>query len=230
MHSATDRSETNGRRPMATEIRVPTLGESVTEATIGKWFKKVGDPIAAEEPIVELETDKVTIEVPAPTGGTLSEISAREGETVGLGALLGTIDGATAAKPEAVAQAAGKAGAATMKEAAEKTAKVAGEPAIREKKPEIPAAPAAAKMLAERNISADQVTGSGKRGQVLKGDVIELSAKAPAQPAAPIAARSPSPAADEGREERIRMTKLRQTIARRLKEAQNTAAMLTTFN
>src|SRR5262245_6022334 len=206
MHSATDRSEPTDKRPMATEIRVPTLGESVTEATIGKWFKKVGDPIAAEEPIVELETDKVTIEVPAPAGGTLSEISAREGETVGLGALLGTIDGAAAAKPDAVAQAGGNAGAATMKEAVEKTAKIAGEPAIREKKTEMPAAPAAAKMLAESNLSADQVTGSGKRGQVLKGDVIAEIGKGlstPAQPAAPIAARAPSPAGDEVREERI---------------------------
>src|SRR5262245_15398521 len=159
---------------MATEIRVPTLGESVTEATIGKWFKKVGDPIAADEPIVELETDKVTVEVPAPAGGTLSEITAGEGETVGLGALLGTIDGAAAAKPEAVAQAAGKPGAATMKDAAEKTRKIAGETAVQEKKKtEMPAAPAAAKMLAESNISAGQVAGSGKRGQVLKSDVIE---------------------------------------------------------
>ena len=223
---------------MATEIRVPTLGESVTEATIGKWFKKVGDPIAADEPVVELETDKVTVEVPAPAAGTLSEISANEGETVGLGALLGTIgDGAgdrPAAKPEAVAQAAGNAGAATMKDAAEKTARIAGEPPIQEKKSSMPPAPAAAKLLSEAGISADQITGSGKRGQVLKGDAIEIIAKgvpAPApQPATPVAARAPSPAADESREERVRMTKLRQTIARRLKDAQSTAAMLTTFN
>jgi 2-oxoglutarate dehydrogenase E2 component (dihydrolipoamide succinyltransferase) len=230
---------------MATEIRVPTLGESVTEATIGKWFKKVGDAIAADEPLVELETDKVTVEVPAPSAGTLSEISAKEGETVGLGALLGTIgQGAAAAKPvakearsEAVAQAAGSAGSETVKNAVDKTAKIAGEPPIEEKKPagrtEMPAAPAAAKMLEENNLSVDQVFGSGKRGQVLKGDVIDAVARgisAPVQPAAPAAARAHSPAADESREERVRMTKLRQTIARRLKEAQSTAAMLTTFN
>ncbi len=221
---------------MATEIRVPTLGELVTEATIGKWFKKVGDAIAADEPLVELETDKVTVEVPAPAAGTLSEISAKEGETVGLGALLGTIgDGAgkPAAKPEAVAQAAGSAGSATMKDAAEKTARIAGEPPIQEKKPAMQPAPAAAKMLAESDISAEQIAGSGKRGQVLKGDVIDAIARgvsAPAQPAAPIAVRAPSPATDEVREERVRMTRLRQTIARRLKEAQSTAAMLTTFN
>jgi 2-oxoglutarate dehydrogenase E2 component (dihydrolipoamide succinyltransferase) len=229
---------------MATEIRVPTLGESVTEATIGKWFKKAGDTIAVDEPLVELETDKVTIEVPSPSAGTLSEIAAAEGETVGVGAILGTIaagDGAAAkpaakveaAKPEAVAQAAGAAGASTVKEAAEKTARIAGEGPLEERK--MPPAPAAAKLLAESNISADQVSGSGKRGQVLKGDVLDAVAKgisaAPAPaPAAPVAARAPSSAGDEVREERVRMTKLRQTIARRLKEAQSTAAMLTTFN
>jgi 2-oxoglutarate dehydrogenase E2 component (dihydrolipoamide succinyltransferase) len=224
---------------MATEIRVPTLGESVTEATIGKWFKKVGDQIAADEPIVELETDKVTVEVPAPAGGTLSEIAANEGETVGLGALLGTIgDGAGAGgsektKPEAIAQAAGNAGARTMEDAAKKTAKIAGEPPIQQREVAMPPAPAAAKMLAENNLSAEQLAGSGKRAQVLKGDVIDAIAKgvsAPVQPSAPVQARAPSPAADESREERVRMTKLRQTIARRLKEAQATAAMLTTFN
>ncbi|MGB3386374.1 MAG: biotin/lipoyl-containing protein, partial [Pseudaminobacter sp.] len=136
---------------MATEIRVPTLGESVTEATIGKWFKKVGDAIAADEPLVELETDKVTIEVPAPAAGTLSEIAVQEGETVGVSALLGSIaDGAGAAasqpatKPEAVAQAAGAAGAASTKEAAEKTASIAGEGPVEERK--MPPAPAAAKL------------------------------------------------------------------------------------
>ena len=182
---------------MATEIRVPTLGESVTEATIGKWFKKVGDAIAADEPLVELETDKVTVEVPAPAAGTLSEIAVKEGDTVGLGALLGQIsaDGAAAAKPaakeepkkaeakpEAVAQAAGASGADTVKEAAKKTAAVAGDAGpVEERK--MPPAPAAAKLLAEANLSVDQVAGSGKRGQVLKGDVLDAIAKgAPSQP------------------------------------------------
>ena len=235
---------------MATEIRVPTLGESVTEATIGKWFKKVGDAIAADEPLVELETDKVTIEVPAPAAGTLSEIAAKDGELVGVGALLGQISangGAAkaaakdeprkeAAKPQAVAQAAGPAGAATVKEAEAKSAAIAGDTPITERK--MPPAPAAAKLLAESNIAVDQVAGSGKRGQVLKGDVLDAIARgAPSQPAetpkmaeAPKAARAPSTADDASREERVRMTKLRQTIARRLKEAQSTAAMLTTFN
>ncbi len=229
---------------MATEIRVPTLGESVTEATVGKWFKKAGDAIAADEPLLELETDKVTVEVPAPAAGVLSEITAQEGETVGLGALLGTIGEGSGAKPaakaetkpEAVAQAAGASGAATSKEAAEKTAKIAGEGPV--EKRDMPPAPAAAKLLAEANLSADQVSGSGKRGQVLKGDVLDAIAKgAPSQPAetpsvaaAPVAARAPVSADDASREERVKMTRLRQTIARRLKDAQSTAAMLTTFN
>jgi len=224
---------------MATEIRVPTLGESVSEATIGKWFKKAGDVIAADEPLVELETDKVTIEVPAPAAGVLVELTVKEGETVGVGALLGTIgagDGAVpAAKPAAVAQASAPNAASTVKEAVAQTASVAGSPPIEERK--MPPAPAAAKLLAETNLSVDQVAGSGKRGQVLKGDVLEAIAKgasapaaAPAAAAAPVVARVPSSTEDAPREERVRMTKLRQTIARRLKEAQSTAAMLTTFN
>ncbi|MEJ6785206.1 2-oxoglutarate dehydrogenase complex dihydrolipoyllysine-residue succinyltransferase [Aminobacter sp. Piv2-1] len=222
---------------MATEIRVPTLGESVSEATIGKWFKKVGDVIAADEPLVELETDKVTIEVPAPAAGVLAEQTVKEGETVGVAALLGTIaagNGAPATKPEAVAQASAPTAASTVKEAVAQTASVAGAPPIEERK--MPPAPAAAKLLAEANIAVDQVAGSGKRGQVLKGDVLDAIAKGITAPAstpaapAPVAARAPSSAEDAPREERVRMTKLRQTIARRLKEAQSTAAMLTTFN
>jgi 2-oxoglutarate dehydrogenase E2 component (dihydrolipoamide succinyltransferase) len=208
---------------MATEIRVPTLGESVSEATIGKWFKKAGEAIAADEPIVELETDKVTVEVPAPAAGTLSEITANEGDTVEVGALLGMIEagaGAPAKKAEP------KEEAAPAKAEAPKAAQAeAG-------KTDMPAAPSAAKLMAEKNVSADQVSGSGKRGQVLKGDVLDAIAKGSTAPAAeaPKAARAPSSGDDASREERVRMTKLRQTIARRLKDAQNTAAMLTTFN
>ncbi|UXN61941.1 2-oxoglutarate dehydrogenase complex dihydrolipoyllysine-residue succinyltransferase [Phyllobacterium zundukense] len=232
---------------MATEIRVPTLGESVSEATIGKWFKNVGDAIAVDEPLVELETDKVTIEVPASSAGSLAEITAKEGDTVEVGALLGMIgsgDGAAAApakkaeaKPEATAQASGSAAAASTKEAEAKTAEVAGEPAITERKPsEMPASPAASKILAEKGVSLSQVEGSGKRGQVLKGDVLDAVAKgitaqsAAAEASKPVAARPASSADDASREERVKMTRLRQTIARRLKDAQNTAAMLTTYN
>ncbi|MER8431829.1 2-oxoglutarate dehydrogenase complex dihydrolipoyllysine-residue succinyltransferase [Mesorhizobium caraganae] len=230
---------------MATEIRVPTLGESVTEATIGKWFKKVGDAIAVDEPLVELETDKVTVEVPAAAAGTLGEITAKEGETVGVGALLGSISASGAAapankqeaKPQAVSQASSPDAAHTTKQAAAETAKIAGDAGAVEPR-SMPPAPAAAKLIAEANLSVDQVSGSGKRGQVLKGDVLDAIARgAPSQPAetpraapAPVVLRAPSSGDDASREERVRMTKLRQTIARRLKEAQSTAAMLTTFN
>jgi 2-oxoglutarate dehydrogenase E2 component (dihydrolipoamide succinyltransferase) len=212
---------------MATEIRVPTLGESVSEATVGTWFKKVGDAVKADEPILELETDKVTIEVPAPASGTLSEIVAQAGETVGLGALLGQIaQGAVAAaQPAKTLEPAVAAPAAAPAASAPAAAPASS----------MPPAPAAAKLLAESNLAASQVEGSGKRGQVLKGDVIAavakgISAPAAAAPAAPVAARAPSTVEDAGREERVKMTRLRQTIARRLKDAQNTAAMLTTYN
>jgi 2-oxoglutarate dehydrogenase E2 component (dihydrolipoamide succinyltransferase) len=207
---------------MATEIRVPTLGESVSEATIGTWFKKVGDTVKADEPLVELETDKVTVEVPSPVSGVLTEIVAQNGETVGLGALLGQI----------AEGAAGSAGAAAPAPAAAPAA-AAPAPAAAAAPSAMPAAPAAAKLAADNNISTADVDGSGKRGQVLKGDVIAAIAKgtaAPAVAAAPAAPRPASSGDDASREERVKMTRLRQTIAKRLKDAQNTAAMLTTYN
>jgi 2-oxoglutarate dehydrogenase E2 component (dihydrolipoamide succinyltransferase) len=210
---------------MAIEIRVPTLGESISEATVGKWFKKAGETVRADEPLVELETDKVTLEVNAPGAGVLSEITAETGQTVAIGALLGQLSGG------ATAPAAAPAPAAAAK-AAPPTA--------------MPPAPSAAKIAAEDRINLSSVAGSGKRGQVLKGDVLAAAAAANASP--PVVAPAPAPAPvpapalaplpvarpttpdDSAREERVRMTKLRQTIARRLKDAQNTAAMLTTFN
>lgn len=224
---------------MATEIRVPTLGESVSEATIGKWFKKQGDAVKADEPLVELETDKVTLEVNAPAAGVLGEIVAKEGDTVGVNALLGSIaagDGAAAAAPKkdetAVAQAAGKAGAETVAEAEKKTAAVAGEPAIKPATKAADSGPAVARLAAESGIDPSRVPASGKDGRVTKGDMLAAIATGPAvaAPAAPVQVRAPSAPDDASREERVKMTKLRQTIARRLKEAQNTAAMLTTFN
>jgi 2-oxoglutarate dehydrogenase E2 component (dihydrolipoamide succinyltransferase) len=216
-----------------TEIRVPTLGESVTEATIGRWFKKAGDAVAVDEPLVELETDKVTIEVPAPSAGTLGEIVAKDGQTVAVGALLGQInDGATGgAKPAA----------APPRPAAPPPSPVAAAPAAAAAAPkaapaDAPLAPSVRKLSAESGIEASTVPGSGKDGRVTKGDMlaaIERAASAPMpvnQPAAPIQVRAPSPADDAAREERVKMTRLRQTIARRLKDVQNTAAMLTTFN
>ncbi|MEH3124438.1 2-oxoglutarate dehydrogenase complex dihydrolipoyllysine-residue succinyltransferase [Agrobacterium cavarae] len=216
---------------MATEIRVPTLGESVSEATVGTWFKKVGDTVKADEPLVELETDKVTVEVPAPASGVLTEIVAQNGETVGLDALLGQIaEGAAGAATSAPAPAAAPAAPAAPAPAAAPAA-AAPAPAA---SGSVPPAPAAGKLLSENNLSADQVDGSGKRGQVLKGDVLAAVAKgvsAPAAAPAPVAAPRPvSAEQDAVREERVKMTRLRQTIARRLKDAQNTAAMLTTYN
>ncbi len=214
-----------------TDIRVPTLGESITEATIGKWFKKPGDPVAVDEPLVELETEKVTIEVPAPASGVLAEIAAKDGETVAVGALLGQIQdgaGATAAKKAAEAKAppAGKPAAAPEAAAA---------PAPAVAKSDTPLAPSVRRLTAESGVDTATVPGSGKDGRVTKGDMlaaIERAAAAPTPIAQPTAVqmRAPSPPDDAAREERVRMTKLRQTIARRLKDAQNTAAMLTTFN
>jgi 2-oxoglutarate dehydrogenase E2 component (dihydrolipoamide succinyltransferase) len=220
---------------MATEIRVPTLGESVTEATIGKWFKKPGDAVKADEPLVELETDKVTLEVNAPSAGVLGEITAREGETVGVNALLGMISAGAAGA--AVAQASGSAGAATGKEAVKQTADVAGAPEIRPAPQAATKAgdsgPAVARLAAESGVNPASVPATGKDGRVTKGDMLSAIASPPAAAAAPApqaAPRAASPADDASREERVKMTKLRQTIARRLKEAQNSAAMLTTFN
>jgi 2-oxoglutarate dehydrogenase E2 component (dihydrolipoamide succinyltransferase) len=217
-----------------TEIRVPTLGESVTEATIGRWFKKAGDAVAVDEPLVELETDKVTIEVPAPSAGVLGEISAKDGDTVAVGALLGLIsDGAgAAAKPTQAAAPAPAAAkpAAPPPPAAPAPAQAKAPPA------DAPLAPSVRKLSVESGVDASTVPGSGKDGRVTKGDMlaaIEKAASAPtpvSQPAAAVQVRAPSPADDASREERVRMTRLRQTIARRLKDVQNTAAMLTTFN
>ena len=198
---------------MAKEIRVPALGESVTEATIAKWFKNVGDAVKADEPMVELETDKVTVEVPAPASGKLTSIAAAAGTTVNVGALLGAIEegaAGAAAKPAAAAPAAAPA-----------PAKIA-EPA----KTEAPLSPAVRKIVTENKLDPATIPATGRDGRLTKGDVIEQLAKpAPIPVSLPAAAPTPS-----GGEERVKMSRLRLTIARRLKEAQNTAAMLTTFN
>ena len=213
------------------EIRVPTLGESVTEATIGKWFKKPGDAVAVDEPLVELETDKVTIEVPAPAAGVLSDIAAKDGDTVAVGAVLGQIkEGAGAAPVKAPPKPAEPPPQAAPKPAAAKPAPAAPPAA------DAPLAPSVRKLSAESGVDASAVSGSGKDGRVTKGDMLAAIERAAAQPtpvaqsAAAVQVRAPSPADDAAREERVRMTRLRQTIARRLKDAQNTAAMLTTFN
>lgn len=209
------------------EIRVPTLGESVTEATIGKWFKKPGEAVAVDEPLVELETDKVTIEVPAPAAGVLGDIAAKDGETVAVGALLGQIKEGAGAPAAAKSAAAAAPAAAKPAEAPKPAAAPSGD---------APIAPSVRRIAAETGIDPATVPGTGKDGRVIKGDMlaaIERAAASPtpvAQPASAVHVRAPSPADDASREERVKMTRLRQTIARRLKEAQNTAAMLTTFN
>jgi len=209
---------------MTTDIRVPTLGESVTEATIGQWFKKVGDAVSADEPLVELETDKVTIEVPAPSSGVLSEIRVQTGDTVEVGAILASI-------------AEGKAGNGTKVKAA---LKAEAKPAKTEVKPALkvvekpasgavqPVPPSVRRIAAENAIDLSGIAGTGKEGRITKGDAMAaLTARAVQAPAAKTPA-APRPVAE--REERVRMSRLRQTIAARLKEAQATAAMLTTFN
>lgn len=205
---------------MSIEVRVPTLGESVSEATVATWFKKPGDAVAADEMLCELETDKVTVEVPAPAAGVLGEILAAEGTTVTPNALLATIAegqgaaAAPAAKPAAAAAAPAAAPAAAGRSDTED-------------------APSAKKAMAEAGLSRDQVTGTGRDGRVMKSDVAAAVAAAPAAAAAPAPVavpRAPVPADDAAREERVKMTRLRATIARRLKDAQNTAAMLTTYN
>ncbi len=213
---------------MATEIRVPVLGESVTEAIVGKWYKKPGDAVNADEPLVELETDKVTLEVNAPSAGVISEILVNEGETVGVGALLGSIgEGEGVAAPS---NGGGKkAEAPKTKEPVKEAAEA---PAAKSAAAET-LSPAVRKAVAENKLDAATIPGTGKDGRILKGDVLaamEAGAQKPSPVPTAVVARPPVASADAAREERVRMTKLRQTIARRLKESQNAAAMLTTFN
>jgi 2-oxoglutarate dehydrogenase E2 component (dihydrolipoamide succinyltransferase) len=228
---------------MAAEIKVPTLGESVTTATVARWLKQAGETVAADEPLVELETDKVTVEVNAPAAGTLSEIAAAEGAEVEVGAVLGMLSEAAAAAPKPAAVPAKEVGepkaslragvhppplpSGPVARPATPPSDVSQQAAREASKPQ--PLPAAAKIMAEQGVSAVQVgAGSGKDGRITKGDVIEFLGRPLPVPAAAPAAK-PARVAEEG-EERVRMTRLRRTIAARLKEAQNTAAMLTTFN
>jgi len=210
---------------MATEIRVPTLGESVTEATIARWLKKEGETVAVDEPVVELETDKVSVEVPAPAAGVLSEIAVKEGETVEVGALLGAIGAGAAVAKSAPAKAEKSGnGEARVDAPAEKPKAAAASAALKAEKP---LSPAPRRVVGEYGLDPASIKGAGKDGRITKGDALAAAA-APAKAKAPEPPRAPR---DLGaREERVKMTRLRQTIARRLKEAQETAAMLTTFN
>ncbi|HKQ10630.1 MAG TPA: biotin/lipoyl-containing protein, partial [Rhizomicrobium sp.] len=208
---------------MTVEIKVPAMGESVTEATISKWFKKEGDAVKRDEPLLELETDKVTVEVPSPTDGAIESISAQAGATVSVGALLGAI---AEGQPGAAANKAGTAPAAAPK--------LAAAPAPAAPKTDAPAMPSAKRISEESGIALSSVAGTGRDGRVTKGDMLgALSARSSApQPAAaaPPSPVSTGPRHNEAREEKVAMTRLRKTIALRLKESQNTAAQLTTFN
>jgi 2-oxoglutarate dehydrogenase E2 component (dihydrolipoamide succinyltransferase) len=205
---------------MSTEIKVPTLGESISEATLGQWLKQPGEPVAADEAVASLETDKVAIEVTAPVAGVMGAQAVKEGDTVGVGTVIGSIEegsGApTVAKPAAAAQA---------------PAATAPEPAA-EAHGDLTLSPAVRRLVLELGIDPSKIKGSGKDGRLTKEDVLAAAKQGEDAPAAaPATAPSPATAPAAGRgEERVRMTRLRQTVARRLKEAQNTAAILTTFN
>ena len=209
---------------MSTEVRVPTLGESVTEATVATWFKQPGDTVAVDEMLCELETDKVTVEVPSPVAGTLSEIVAAEGDTVGVDALLAQIAEGAAGEDTSSAR-------APKAEDVPATTETKGKDVDKvepEKAKDVEDAPSAKKLMAENDLT--DVKGTGKDGRVMKEDVLKALSSGTDTPAPAQAPRAPVAADDEAREERVKMTRLRQTIAKRLKDSQNTAAMLTTYN
>ena len=206
-----------------TDVRVPTLGESVTEATVATWFKQPGDNINMDEMLCELETDKVTVEVPSPAAGVMGDIVAQEGSVVSMDALLTTISEGRAEKPENEKK------LATQKD--NNVIKANTEVISGSQNSDIEDAPSAKKLMAENNISPNQITGTGKEGRIMKDDVLKVvqSAVIETTENSPVS-RAPSAVEDADREERVKMTRLRQTIAKRLKDSQNTAAMLTTYN
>ena len=217
---------------MATEVKVPTLGESVTEATVGQWLKKPGEAVKADEPIVSLETDKVAVDVPAPVAGTLGDIIAKEGDTVEVGALLATINegaAATAAPAAPTPAPAAKAEAAALAPAASAPADEEGDAG------NLTLSPAVRRLVLEHGLDPSKIRGTGKDGRLTKDDVMAAAAAGTAKAAAS-APSAAAPAADASaagpsrKQERVKMTRLRQTVAKRLKEAQNNAALLTTFN
>ncbi|HEV2079572.1 MAG TPA: 2-oxoglutarate dehydrogenase complex dihydrolipoyllysine-residue succinyltransferase [Allosphingosinicella sp.] len=227
---------------MATDVTVPTLGESITEATLGQWLKKPGDPVKADEPIASLETDKVAVEVPSPVAGTMGEQVVAEGDTVNVGSVIARI--------EAGERAAASPAESTVAESDVNPAGPAETPALKsdpmaphaeegEDGGNLTLSPAVRRVVLEHQLDPSKIKGTGKDGRLTKDDVLAAAkegkakaapAPAPPPPAPPAPAQAPTPAAGERREERVRMTRLRQTIAARLKEAQNTAALLTTFN
>ncbi|MFC4291287.1 2-oxoglutarate dehydrogenase complex dihydrolipoyllysine-residue succinyltransferase [Sphingorhabdus arenilitoris] len=210
---------------MSTEVKVPVLGESITEATLGEWLKKPGEAVAQDEPIASLETDKVAIEVPAPVAGVMGDYSVQAGDTVNVGAVIASIEaGSAASVPKAAADTAPKQEAPAAAAApAASAATSAGN--------DMPLSPSVRRLVLELGVDPTKVTGTGKDGRLTKEDVIAYSKAAPdTQPAPASAEAAPVPATGSRGEERVRMTRLRQTVAKRLKSAQETAALLTTFN
>ncbi len=201
---------------MSTEIKVPVLGESISEATLGQWLKKPGEAVAADEPIASLETDKVAIEVPAPAAGVMGAQLVAEGATVNVGALIGTIEAGS--------------GTAAAPAAASAPAAAAPEPVATAEVADLPLSPAVRRLVLELGLDPSKIKGSGKDGRLTKEDVLAAAKSGGVAPVATAAAAPDANAAPGRQEERIKMTRLRQTVARRLKEAQNTAALLTTFN
>ena len=220
---------------MATEVKVPTLGESVTEATVGQWLKKPGEAVAADEPIVSLETDKVAVDVPAPAAGTMGDIVAKEGDTVEVGALLGYVNEGAAASasptPAPAAAPAAKAEAATPAPAASAPA---AEDDGEGEGSNLTLSPAVRRLVLEHGLDPSKIKGTGKDGRLTKDDVVAAAAAGTAKAAASAPAAAPAADAPSSgpsrKQERVKMTRLRQTVAKRLKEAQNNAALLTTFN
>ena len=206
-----------------TDVRVPTLGESVTEATVATWFKQPGDNINMDEMLCELETDKVTVEVPSPAAGVMGSIIAQEGSVVSMDALLTTISAGSSEKPE-------NEKTLTIKED-RNNIETNVDTRSQDQNTDIENAPSAKKLMAENKISSDKIAGTGKDGRIMKNDVLEAVQAIAIEDTEKISTpRAPSSVEDADREERVKMTRLRQTIAKRLKDSQNTAAMLTTYN
>ena len=203
---------------MSTEVKVPVLGESITEATLGQWLKKPGEPVAVDEPIASLETDKVAVEVPSPVAGIMGAYAVEEGATVNVGAVIGSIDAGTGAAASAVAPAV--------------TSTAAPAPAAASENSDLPLSPAVRRLVLELGIDPSKIKGTGKDGRLTKEDVVAAAKGAPAPAATSASTATPAASAPAGarQEERVKMTRLRQTIAKRLKSAQDTAALLTTFN
>jgi 2-oxoglutarate dehydrogenase E2 component (dihydrolipoamide succinyltransferase) len=226
---------------MATEVKVPTLGESITEATLGQWLKMPGDAVKADEPIASLETDKVAIEVPSPVDGVMGDQLVAVGDTVAVGAAIARIESGSGMPATPTSEQAGPAAGPVNPEGAGENVELRGGEAGDDDSPHLTLSPAVRRIVLEHHLDPSRIKGTGKDGRLTKDDVLAAAkaketAPSPPPPPPPAAAPPPPPppparpASGERREERVRMTRLRQTVARRLKEAQNTAAMLTTFN